>query len=254
MGPREGQPRPAGGPGYTVRGQPGARGRRSWSQGHPQDTRSQPPPCLPSPPRPQLLSPPQPRHPLTGRGSFPEPAAGSGLHRVTCLQRRDPGQGAGEETVRGRAGRCPARRVGGGGCQLRPCSPRCHYCAQARLPPAATTAEERGGPARGSRGRALTCRHGNAGQLPDGTAQWGADRRRRASHASGETAVLRGPAFRHTLGVPPFLTISLLSVPALVESEYGEGRGPLVRWRKAEGTLLQATASGPSCPRALVVR
>ena len=230
MGPREGRPRPAGGPGYS----PGAarlRGRRSWSQGHPQDTRSPASPhASPPPPRPQLLSPPQPRHPLTGRGSFPEPAAGSGPSAGYLLQRRDPGQGAGEgdsprarRTVPGEEG--GRRRLSAP--SLLTALPLLRAGAS---PPAATTAEERGGACPGPGARALTCRRGNTGQLPDGTAQWGADRGEgRASHASGETTVLRGPAFpAHPRGSSSATTKHPRPVPALVESEYGEGRGPLL--------------------------
>lgn len=49
----------------------------------------------PPPPRPQLLSPPQPRHPLTGKGSFPAPAASSRPSAGYLMQRRDAGQGPG---------------------------------------------------------------------------------------------------------------------------------------------------------------
>lgn len=256
MGPREGRPRPAGGPGCS----PGAarlRGRRSWSRGHPQDTRSPASPhASPPPPRPQLLSPPQPRHPLTGRGSFPEPAAGSGPSAGYLMQRRDAGQGAGEgdsprarRTVPGEEG--GRRRLSAP--SLLTALPLLRAGAS---PPAATTADERGGgrPGAGGRGAHLPSReHGRA---PGWNGAVGSVQGRRA----GEPREPRNnrppkPCFP---GTPSgFLFRDHQHPPCAGVGRVRLRRGPratLVRSRKAEGTLLQATASGPSCPRALAVR
>ena len=150
MRPREGRPRPAWEARDAVRGRPGS-GAGAPGAGVTHRTPGPQPPLHPSPPPPcpQLLSPPQPRHPLTGKGSFPVPAAGSGPSAGYLLQRRDAGQGPGV----GDSPRARRTKPGEEGGRRRLSAPSLltalPLLRAGASPPAAATAEKGGGPGPG---------------------------------------------------------------------------------------------------------
>lgn len=229
MRPREGRPRPAWEARDAVRGRPGS-GAGAPGAGVTHRTPGPQPPLHPSPPPPcpQLLSPPQPRHPLTGKGSFPVPATGSGPSAGYLLQRRDAGQGPGV----GDSPRARRTKPGEEGGRRRLSAPSLltalPLLRAGASPPAAATAEKGGGgPGRG-RGRALTCRRGTrqSSQMGRRCGKWKGEKGGRAMRAVKQlssNARLSRTALGAPLPRPP-----TPPAPAMVESAYGECRGPLL--------------------------
>lgn len=168
-------------------GAPGAR-VTLWTPG------PRPSPMPPPPPRPPTPLPAQPPPPTNRRQVSRSPQLAPGLQRLPAAK-AGPRAGS-REGDSPRARRTVPGRVGWAAAVSSVPAQRAAATARDASPPAATTAEERG-PARAG-GQALTCRRGNTGQLPDGTAQWGADREKggRATRAVKQPSseVLLSPA------------------------------------------------------------
>lgn len=213
-----------------VRGRPGS-GAGAPGAGVTLGTPGPRPPPMPPLPLRAPNSSPAPAPPPTNR-ERKFPGARSWLRAFSGLPAAEAGRGAGSRGGRQSEGAQDGARRGGWAAAAVSSVPahRAAITARRRLPAGRHHGRGAGGAGPGPGAWALTCRRGNTGELPDGTAQWGADRGEgRASHASDETTVLRGPAFlaqprdssSATTKHPP-------PAPALVESEYGEGRGPLL--------------------------
>lgn len=217
-----------GGPGCSP-GAAGLRGWRSWSRGHPQDTRSPAaPPSLPSPSVPPTPLPAPAPPPTNREGKFP--GARNRIRAFSGLPAAEAGRGAGARGGRQPEGAQDEARRGGWAAAAVSSVPahRAAITARRRLPAGRRHRREGGGgPGRG-RGRALTCRRGTrqSSQMGRRCGKWKGEKGGRAMRAVKQlssNARLSRTALGAPLPRPP-----TPPAPAMVESAYGECRGPLL--------------------------